>query len=410
MTVETQLGRAIPDDFADLFSEARLDCLRETGRDFLEGGREGPYVYDAEGARYIDCIGSAGIYNLGRRQPELIAELRRAMRETDQGNFPLVSAEKAALAKALAGFTPDPLECSVFSVMRGEAMEFACKVARGFTARPELLTVDGGWYGQTGFALSLSQREDKELYGPLVPGVRTMPFGDIEAAKAAVGPKTAAVILEPVQAENHCRRADGAYLKALAALCHARGALLVLDETQTNFGRTGAKFAFERSGVVPDVLILGEALGGGVFPIAATVITQRVNAFMNAHPMIHLSTFGGSDVGCCVAGKALEIYERDKPWLNAAAMGRKLLSGIEELARRDGSPIQGVEGEGLLLSLALGSEECAIGLCRRAAKCGLLVAQGEVAKHMIVLRPSLTISEEQTEEILAALKAATAAD
>ena len=389
-----------------LFPQGRIDQLAALGFDFLEGRREGAYVWDRDGRRYLDAHCSAGTFNLGRRRPELAEELKRAMCDTDIGNFPLISREKAYLAKALAEFAPGDLECSIFSVVRGEAMDAACKIARGFTRRPRLITVDGGWYGQTGFALSLSQRDDRELFGPLIPGVQVMPFGDVRAAEANVGDKTAAVILEPIQAENHCREASSDYLRALSNLCRERGALLILDETQTGFGRTGTKFACEASGVTPDVLVLGEALGGGIFPIAVTLLTQRVNAFMNAHPLIHLSTFGGADIGCCVALKALELYEQDKPWLNAAAKGEILLRGIRKFMQSGSGPIRGVAGKGLLLSLDLGSPEEARAFCRRAAQHGLLAVPGQVAKHSVPLRPSLMISDAETTEILDTIRAA----
>ena len=403
MSSET-LGKC--QDVAALCPAGSVEWLQAIGHDFLEGKREGACVYDEAGRRYIDGVCGAGVFNLGRRYPELVRALDQAMRDTDQGNFPMISEEKALLGQALAQFVPGALECSMFSVMRGEAMDFACKVARGFTGRTELLTVDGGCYGQTGFALSLSERVDKEAFGPLIPDVRIMPFGDVDAAKAAIGERTAAVLLEPLQVENHCRAAASAYLQELGARCRACGAPLVLDETQTNFGRTGLRFAFEESGVEPDVLVLGEALGGGLFPIAATLITQRVNTFMNAHPMIHLSTFGGSDVGCCVALKALEIFAREQPWQNAAARGQTLHEGIEELRGKGGTPIRGVAGKGLVWSLDLGSPEAAQAFCRSAARHGLLVVPGQVARHTVVLRPSLLVTEAEAMEILDALRAA----
>jgi len=393
-------------DLAGVMTQGRLDRLQALGHDFLEAKREGAYVYDEEGRRYLDACASAGIFNLGRHNAELACELKLALRETDIGNFPMISCEKAALAKALSDFVPGPLECSIFSVVRGEAMEAACKAARGFTGRSELVTVDGGWYGQTGFALSISDRKDKDSFGPLIPNVRTMPFGGVEAARKTIGSDTAAVILEPVQAENHCRAATPEYVNALAGLCRERGAVLILDETQTGFGRTGTKFAYESSGITPDILVLGEALGGGMFPIAATLLTQRVNAFMNAHPLIHLSTFGGADVGCRVASKAIEIYSREKPWRNAAEMGERLLVSLRQLQRQAGSLMRDVTGRGLLLSLDLGSPENAKRFCKAAAAHGLLVLPGEVAAYTIVLRPSLTVTAEQADEIVASVRAA----
>ena len=381
---------------------ARRERLRSLGHDFIEARREGSYVFDEAGRRYLDAVSGAGTFNLGRRPPELAAELLSAARETDQGNFPMLSREKAALAQALAAFVSGSLECVIFSVMRGEAMECACKIARGFTKRRELLTVEGGWYGQTGFALTLSERADRECYGPLIPDVRTMPFDDLETAAKCLSSATAAVIVEPIQAENACRRATTDFLRGLESLCRKTGALLIVDETQTNFGRAGRRFMFEAAGLSPDMLIVGEALGGGLFPIAATLLTQRVNTFMNAHPMIHMSTFGGTDVGCRVAKKAVELYAREKPWENAAARGAQLLAGLRELAAAPNSPIKAVHGEGLLIALELADPERALAFCRDAARNGLLVLPGEVATHTVVLRPSLLLTAQEADELLQA--------
>lgn len=386
-------------------AKGRLEWLRALGHDFLEGNREGAWVWDTTGRQYLDCVCGAGTHNLGRRPPDLVEALRAAMRETDQGNFPMISVEKSRLAEALASFVPGPLECVVYSVMRGEAMEFACKVARGYTGRAELITVDGGWYGHTGFALTLSERPDKLCFGPLIPEVRSVPFGNTDALEAAISLKTAALIFEPVQVENHCRVASPAYAQAAERACRKAGALLVVDETQTNFGRTGRRFAFEALGISPDILVLGEALGGGVFPIAATLLTQEVNRFMNAHPMIHLSTFGGSDIGCRVGLKAVATYARLEPWRNAAAMGARLLDALRAIAARPDAPFRDVAGTGLALSLDCGAEEAARDFCRRAAQNGLLVLPGAVARHAVVLRPSLLLTADEADVIVAAIRA-----
>ncbi len=379
------------------------DRLQAQGLGWLEGKREGAYLHTQDGRRLIDGHCGAGVFNLGRRPQALAEELKRALRETDIGNFPMISQEKALLAQALAQFVPGALECSIFAVTRGEAMDAACKVARGYTGRPALITVDGEWYGQTGFALTLSQRDDHALFAPLIPETRSIPFGDVAALRAAVDGRTAALVIAPIQAENGCREASTEYLQQAQAVCRQQGALLIVDETQSGFGRAGARFAFEAHGIAPDILVIGEALGGGIFPIAATVLTQQVNRFMNAHPLIHLSTFGGADIGCRVALKALEIYTSAEPWKNAAAQGERLKQGITKLIGAGQTPIKAVMGRGLLLALDCGTPDAAAAFCRNMIDRGLFVVPGEVAKHTAVLRPSLMISDAEAAEILSAL-------
>ncbi|MDP8256161.1 MAG: aminotransferase class III-fold pyridoxal phosphate-dependent enzyme [Candidatus Alcyoniella australis] len=392
--------------WAEVFGPAQVESLKALGHDLFEGARGGSHVASSHGARYIDCVSGAGAYNLGRRHPALVAAVREAMAQTDQGNFPMISEEKGKLAQALAQFAPGDLECSMFSVMRGEAFDFACKLARGFTGRPGLVAPQGSCFGQTGFALALSAREDADDFAPAMPQCATFTWGDLEAAKRAIDERTAALLIEPIQVENGCREADAEQLRELQRICRSRGALFVIDETQSGFGRCGARFAFEEAGLEPDVLIVGEALGGGLFPIAATLFTQRVNSFMNDHPLIHLSTFGGSDLGCLVARRALEIYQAQQPWHNARAMGDRLRTACEELAAKHGNKLHKVQGSGLLISLCLSSKARARKLCKLLAVHGVLSLPAEVDRRCVLLRPSLLLSTLDADDIQSAVAAA----
>lgn len=404
MKLTEKATEGLLDQYAKLVSGAQVKRLRELGHDFIEVGRDGPYLIASDGRRFLDCHCAAGVYNLGRRNEEVAQALHQALAATDQGNFPMISKEKMELAERLAEFIPGKLECSFFSVVRGETFELACKLSRGFTGKKKLLAVEGCRFGQTSFAMSLSGGPEFENYAPLIPQTELLPFGDLEAAAQTIDKNTAAVFLEPVQAENDCRVLEASYLQALREICDRTGALLVIDETQTGLGRTGRRFAYQEAGIEPDILIIGEALGGGMFPIAATVYTQRINSFMNEHPLIHLSTFGGSDLGCMVAKRALEVYEKEKPWANAAKCGIQLKTGLVALIGQ--GPIQAVNGAGLLLSLDLGNPEKATAFCRALAAEGVLAVPGELAKGSVVLRPALTIGDPEVKLLLQAVAAA----
>ncbi|MCK7477607.1 MAG: aminotransferase class III-fold pyridoxal phosphate-dependent enzyme [Candidatus Moduliflexus flocculans] len=248
------------------FSASHRAVLENRGHAIVEDRREGDCIYDLDGKRYIDCISSLSIHNLGRRPAAIVEELRKAIQETDQGNFPMISEEKATLAEKISRFVPAKLECTVFSVIRGESIDFACKLARGSTGRKELLAVDGSWFGQTGFAMSLSDRKDREIYGPLIPNVGQLPFGDIEAARKMITKTTAAVFIEPVQAENNCRQAGREYLQALRKFCTKKGALLILDETQSGMGRTGKNLPSRKAASSPMCWSLARPWAPACFP------------------------------------------------------------------------------------------------------------------------------------------------
>lgn len=404
-------GRAIAvETSSDLHGEARRlfgglavanQFLTDAG--FIEAHAKENHVYDLEGKQYLDCHTSAGAFNLGRANQELHEQLSRAAGVLDQGNFVMVSSEKSRLARELAAFMPGPLECSLFTVVRGEAFDAACKLARGFTGRSGLVSIDGGWYGQTGFANSLSHGCGQHNYAPRLPATRVIPLGDLAQAKARITVKTAAVVFEPVQAENHCKIVGKEYAQYLRKLCEATGALLIVDETQTGFGRTGRKFAFERLEIQPDIVILGEALSGGMFPMTAMAFTRRVKQFFDEHPLIHLCTFGGHDVGCRVAVKALSLYQAGRIWENASERGRQLKIGLELLASTHTLAIKSISGIGLLWSLQTSGPDKANELCRNALQHGLVVMPGRVDDASVLIRPALTIGKEETGSLLDAL-------
>jgi putrescine aminotransferase len=387
-------------DAEKVFSVSYVNLMRAKGHDFLEQGYSGSALNDSDGNRYIDCYTSGAAFNLGRRNAAIIERFKKAIYETDQGNFVMPSQEKTLLAKKISEFVPGNLDCVLYGVTRGESMEAACKLARGFTGRPELVTVDGGSYGESGFALSLSERSGKEQFGQLIQAVKVIPFGDIEAAQKAIGPKTAAVVMEPIQTENHCRTTDKSYYIQVRTLCDTAGAKLIFDETQSGFGRTGTRFFFEQTGVTPDILIIGEAITSGLFPMTAMVFTPELKGFFDIHPLIHLCTFGGHDIGCLAAMTALDEYDRLKPWVNAAHLGNVLIKKLSALAEKSGGKLLSVAGKGLLISLKLASQDLATKLCAAARHDGLLVNTGAVDRTTILIRPSLLIGMEEADKIL----------
>ena len=403
-------ARVLQEDYGRVVSDAHLQKLRALGHDFVEAGAEGAYILDGNGRRYLDCYSGAGTFNLGRRPAAVTTALGNNLRLTDQGNFPMISVEKGRAAERIGRFVPGPADCMLFGVVRGEAFDSACKLARGFTGKRDLVAPTGSWFGETGFALSLSDRSDRGDFAPLVPGARIESLASHGDVVRAVTEHTAAVLIEPFQAENHCASLSREVVTALAARCRETGTVLVVDETQTGFGRTGRRFAFEHFDLLPEAVILGEALGAGVFPICGAVLSSRLNVFFNAHPLIHLSTFGGSDLGCVVACAALEEYERTAPWENAAQKGLQIREALNRVKEPAGRGIRGIAGAGLLLSLDLGDAASAIAFCRALAEAGVFAKPGKVARHTVVLRPPLTIADAEADLLISALTRAAGID
>ncbi len=388
------------EDARSVFSDGMVDSLISKGLDIIEGESQGIYISDVNSAKYIDCYSGSSTYNLGRNNKQVSQALKDAVLNTDCGNFVLVSEEKADLASRLVEFVGGDLDCVYFSVVRGEAMDAACKLARGFTKKTELITVDGGCYGDTGFAMSLSDVDSNNLYGRLIPDQTIVPFNDVKAVEKAISSMTAAFIIEPMQVENGCRMADKAYLRKVRELCDFHGALLVFDETQTGFGRTGYKFITDYYGVNPDIMLFGEAVTAGQFPMTGLMFTQEVKAFFDQHPLIHLCTFGGHDIGCRVAVKAIELYKSTQPWIEANRNGFLFDIFLKKMKEKYSKFIENTGGIGLINSIDFNNEDIANLFCTTARKNGFIVLQGELKERSVVFRPPLTITEDELNDLM----------
>ncbi len=402
-TPEEIKARALA-EYAEYCNPMKVRTLKHAGLEVVEGRREGACMWDLSGKQYIDCITSAGSMNVGRRNPEVIAALKEALDEYDIGVFIIASKPKADLARKLAEISPGDLKMTMFGVGGGEANDYAIKLARGYTRRHEIITVEKCYHGHTGLALSGIGRDAfRKPFEPLVPGFKLVPFNDLEAMDAAISEETAAVMIEPILGEGGIHVAGDEYLRGLRRLCDERGALLIFDEVQTGWCRTGKMFACEYSGVVPDIMTVAKSLGGGLYPIAATIFTEPLGEFLIANPFVHLSTFGGSDLGCVVALKAIEIMERDRLWENALARGAQFRVGFDELRERHGEILLEHRGRGLMMGLQFTNDSHGPRMTYQLAQNGVMALYSGNEPSVMRLMPSLVISEAQVANVLEAL-------
>ncbi len=397
-------------DFAAHVNPMKARILAHAGLDIIEGRREGARVWDITGRPYIDCITSAGSFNAGRRNPRLVRALKEALDQLDQGIFLICSKPKADLARRLAQITPGDLTFSMFGASGGEVVDFAIKLARGYTRRPKIISAEKGYHGHTGFALSAIGRETyQKPFRPLMPGFEWVPFGDAAALERAVDGETAAVLLEPIQGEGGINVPPDGYLRAAREICDRAGALLILDEIQTGFGRAGRLFGCEHEGVVPDIMTLGKSLGGGLYPITAAVFREPLGDFLVANPYIHLSTFGGADPGCAVALATIDcILEEDLP-ARAAAMGERFLAGFARLQEKYPQILREYRGRGLMLGLQYADSSMGPRMSYELAQRGVIALYTGNDPSVMRLQPALVIQPEEVDEVLAALDGAMAA-
>jgi putrescine aminotransferase len=391
-------------DYAAYSNPMKLRTLRHAGLEIIEGRREGAVMWDLTGAQYIDCITSAGSMNVGRRNPEIIAALKDALDQYDIGVFLLASKPKADLARKLAEITPGSLKLTMFGVGGGEANDFAIKLARGYTRKPGIITTAKCYHGHTGLALSGIGRDAyRRPFDPLAPGFTLIPFNDLAAAAAAITDATAAIMIEPIQGEGGIYVGSDEYLRGLRRLCDERGVLLIFDEVQTAWCRTGRMFACQHSGVAPDIMTLAKSLGGGIYPISATVYTEDLGEFLIANPFIHLSTFGGADLGCVVALKAIEFMERERLCEKAVARGAQFRAGFDRLLARHGEILREYRGRGLMLGLQFTSDSHGPRMAAQLARNGVMAMYSGNDPTVMRLMPSLVITEAQVDTVLQAL-------
>ncbi|RPH49761.1 MAG: aspartate aminotransferase family protein [Desulfobacteraceae bacterium] len=397
-------------DFSKYVNPQKARVLKNAGLDIIEGKREGACVWDITGKKFIDCITSAGSFNVGRRNPEIVAALKNALDEYDLGVFLLCSKPKADLAKKLAEITPGDLQYVMFGVGGGEANDFAIKLARGFTMKTEIISTIKAYHGHTGFSLAAIGRDAyKKPFYPMMPGFKFVPFNDLKAAEEAMTDDTAAIILEPVQGEGGIHLATDEYLQGLRKICDKREILLIFDEIQTGFGRTGKMFACEYSGVVPDIMTVAKSLGGNLFPISATIYREELNDFLVTHPFVHLSTFGGSDLGCIVGMAVIDFLVKNRIPEHAAAMGERFQKGFDVLLKKYPDLLLEVRRKGLMMGLQYTNESIGPRMSYQLAQNGVMAIYTGNEPSVMRLMPVLVIQPDEVDFVLDALDKSMAA-
>ena len=361
----------------------------------------GAEVWDADGRRYLDLLGGIAVNALGHAHPAVVEAVTTQVATLGHTSNLYITEPPLALAERLrelidpsggAAGTARVLFCNSGT----EAVEAAFKIARR-TGRPGLVAAEGAFHGRTMGALALTGQPAKRTpFEPLPAGVTHVPYGDVAALDAAVGTDTAAVFLEPIMGEAGVIVPPPGYLRAAREITTARGALLVLDEVQTGIGRTGAWFAYQSAGVVPDVVTLAKGLGGGL-PIGACIGIGAAGALLE--PGEHGTTFGGNPVCCAAALAVLDTIASDGLLEQVNLVGKMITAGIEELRH---PLVRDVSGAGLHIGIGL-AEPVAAALTTAARDAGFLL--NNAVPDRLRLAPPLVLTQAQAGEFLAALPA-----
>ena len=396
---------AIIERFGRHVSSGKADFFTQFGFDFVIGRREGVYIYDLDGAKLINCHSNGGVYNLGHRHPAVVAALRSALEELDIGNSHLISEHRALLAERLAALCPGDLNRVIFGAGGGEAVDMALKLARGHTGRSGVVYADGGYHGHTGLALAAGDAQYRNPFEPLAPDFHAVPFGDADALAQAVDDSTAAVILETIPATAGIVLPPEDYFANVRAICDRHGAVMIIDEVQTGLGRCGAIWGIDTYDVIPDILVTGKGLSGGIYPMSATIYRDHLDPFMYEHPFIHVSTFGGAEVGCYVALQVLDVLESPDFLPHVQAMSTLFAAGFAELKAKYPALLIETRQRGLMMGIKLADGDLGPLISLVGLQHGLLTIYANNDTSVNQILPPLIINEAEARQVLASLDA-----
>ncbi|MGF9715040.1 ornithine--oxo-acid transaminase [Paenibacillus naphthalenovorans] len=356
---------------------------------------EGVWVYDPEGRKYLDMLSGYSALNQGHRHPRIIRALKDQADSVTLTSRAFHNERQGVFYERLSDYTGKPM---ILPMNTGaEAVETAIKAARRWAYfrknvpedQAEIIVCEGNFHGRTVTVTSFSSNpEYKRGFGPFTPGFVVIPYGDAGALERAITPRTAAFLVEPIQGEGGIVLPPAGYLQQAAAICKQRRVLLIADEIQTGFGRTGYRFACDAESVEPDAYILGKALGGGVLPISAVAADREVLEVFE--PGSHGSTFGGNPLACAVATAAIQVVQDEKLAERSLELGDYFLSLLRQLTN---PLIRDIRGRGLFIGVELAVPASAY--CEQLKNKGLLCK--ETRDNVIRLAPPLTIAKSDLD-------------
>jgi putrescine aminotransferase len=394
-------ARVLRDSSAHLVP-GRVERLCAGGIDFVPERREGYRYWDIDGREVLDLHLNGGTFNLGHCNPQLVERLRDCAGEWDIGNHHFPSRPKVELARALIATIPGTMQYVVYTPSGSEANDVAIKSARWATGRSKVVALAAGYHGSTGLSGAAGNDETARYFGSDDPlHFVKVPFNDLAAMEGALRNRDVAlVMMETIPATSGFPLPEEDYLPGVKALCERYGTLFLADEVQTGLGRTGRPWAIEAYGVEPDMLVTGKGLSGGLYPIAAVVMTERCGSWLREKGWGHVSTFGGSDLGCHVAIKALAMSMAESTLENVSRMAGYLRDGLDKIMAR--FPFFcGIRQMGLVMGLQFDSDTTSYLMMKALYENGIWAIVAAFDETVIQFKPGLLIDTAFCDEVLA---------
>jgi acetylornithine/succinyldiaminopimelate/putrescine aminotransferase len=402
-------GSPSPADVVDLtrrfVNPNKVELFASLGLRPIMTERRGYEFWDGDGRRLFDAHLNGGTYNLGHRNPELVATLRDALGSLDIGNHHFLSGLRGRLAEDLVASAPGPMRYVVLCPSASEAIDVAVKSARHATGRRGVVSSTRSYHGAAGIALAAGDVRNASYFGcDGPPGEYVqVPFGDTRAIENAIDTlRPAAVVLETIPATAGFPLPPPEFFPAVRRACDRHGAALVVDEVQVGLARSGAMWAIEHEHVHPDALVTGKGLGGGLYPVGAAVLSEPLGAWLGENGWGHGTTGGGSELGCAVALKVLEILRRPGVRERAARTAILLAAGFDALRARH-PLLREVRQRGLVVGLVFDHPEGGLLMTRAGYRHGLWAMFAGYDRSVLQCKPGLLLTDAQVDELLGLL-------
>ena len=381
---------------------------QDMGVDLVIDRREGYYIYDMDGRRLIDLHLNGGTYNLGHRNPELVQALKTGTEHFDMGNHHFPALARTALAEALAACAPSPdMVYTAYGSGGGEAIDIALKTARHATKKRKIVSIEKAYHGHTGLALKTGDARFSHLFlsEDTIREFIQVPFNDLDAMEDKLkGRDVAAVILETIPATYGFPMPKEGYLPTVKKLCERYDALYIADEVQTGLMRCGEMWACTKYGIKPDIMVTGKGIGGGIYPIACVLISERCGGWLKEDGFGHISTGGGAELGCIVAMKVLEMVQRPEVRTMVRFISDYMRAGLEKIMNEFPDFFIGIRQHGVVMGLEFNHEEGAKPVMKHLYNNGVWAIFSSLDPRVLQFKPGLLMNQANCEEVLRRLE------
>jgi len=395
------------ESYGRLINPSYPSFLNKLGLNKVAAGAQGATITDSKGNTYIDCVGGYGLFNVGHNNPEIIESLIDQLKEQQLLTRPLISEVQVRLAECIEKITPGDLTCSFILNSGSEAIDCAIKLVRLHRGRKTIITAQKSFHGHTFGALTASGIPSfKRAFQPLLPGFISVPFGDIEVLERSISADTAAVLLEPIQNEAGVVIPPKGYLKEVRDLCDRHNLIMMLDEVKTGFGKTGRMFACEYYDVVPDILVIGKSLGGGLIPAGAIVARDHLwKRFGLSFPM-SASSYAGNVLACRAGLSTIRYIQEGSLLADCAEKGKMLLRSFKDFIGEYPNILRSADGLGLLIGIETQSGKIALELAKEMIRQGIIMVPAFGNSSVLMVEPPLVISFQQIRMVVDSFAAA----